>query len=434
MWGERWEKVEGDTLRTTEMNAEIITIGTELLLGEIVDTNSAFLAETLATCGVNVYYKSTVGDNMSRMVNVIKQAWERSDLVITSGGLGPTSDDLTKEAVAAALGLEMVFDDEAWAMVQARYMHRHTKMAANNRRQAMIPKGARLIPNSWGTAPGIIYESGSKAIVCLPGVPRELVGMMQEVVVPFIREKLARQGEIITSRTIRFIGIGESNLEEELSDLIEQQTNPTIALYPGLGEVRVRLTARASSLQAAQDLIAPIEAAIKARAGEFIYGYDDDSLEAVVGRLLLERKLTISVAESCTGGLVSHRLTNVPGSSGYYMQGAVTYSNDAKHEVLGVPYETLQRYGAVSYQTAAAMAEGVRRWAKTDLGVGITGIAGPGGGTATKPVGLVYAAISGPKGTKTQKFHFSGDRLQVKERTSSYVLNMIRLYVLGLDS
>lgn len=416
------------------MNAEIITIGTELLLGEIVDTNSAFLAETLAECGVNVYYKSTVGDNMSRMVAAIKQAWDRSDLVITSGGLGPTADDLTKEAVAAALGLDMVFDDDAWEMVQARFQHRHTKMSANNRRQAIIPQGAKLIPNFWGTAPGIIYESGHKAVICLPGVPRELIGMVRETVVPFIKGRLAEHGVVISSRTVRFIGIGESSLEEELSDLIEQQTNPTIALYAGSGEVRIRLTARARSKEAAWELIAPVEEAIKKRVGEYVYGYDDDNLETVVGRLLLDRSMTIAVAESCTGGLVSHRLTNVPGSSGYYMRGAVTYSNEAKQKVLGVAKETLEQYGAVSWQTAVAMAEGVRQWASTDLGVGITGIAGPGGGTAEKPVGLVYAAVSGPAGTKWQEFHFLGDRLQVKERTSSQVLNMVRLYVLGLDS
>ncbi len=414
------------------MKAEILTIGTELLLGEIVDTNAAFLARTLAGCGVSVYYKSTVGDNFQRMVAAIEQAVRRSDLVITSGGLGPTTDDLTKEAVAAALQKELAFSQEAMDMVSEKFVHRHARMAANNERQATIPQGAQLIPNRWGTAPGTICESGESVVISLPGVPRELEGMMTETVVPYVLQRLSGQGAIIHSRTIRFFGIGESSLEQELADVVAGQTNPTVALYAGSGEVRIRLTAFASSMEEAKAMIAPIEEEISQRVGQYIYGYDDDNLESVTGQLLMQRGYTVTLAESCTGGLVSHRLTNVPGSSGYYMRGAVTYSNEAKQEVLGVPHKLLADHGAVSWQTAVAMAEGAKRWGKTDFGVSITGIAGPGGGTEEKPVGLVYAAVAGPGSTTWQEFRFYGDRQMIKDRTALNVINMLRQYILTL--
>lgn len=414
------------------MKAELVTIGTELLLGEIVDTNAAFLARTLADCGVNVYYKSTVGDNFERMVQALKQAIQRSDLVITSGGLGPTSDDLTKEAVASALGVGLVFSQEAMDMVSEKFKHRHARMTTNNERQAMIPEGAALIPNRWGTAPGIICESKGCILISLPGVPRELEGMVLETVVPFLRGRQAAVGAVIHSRTIRFFGIGESSLEEELSELIRAQTNPTIALYAGSGEVRVRITASAPTLEQAKAMIEPVEEAVARRVGKFIYGYDDDTLESVTGKLLMDKGYTIALAESCTGGLISHRLTNVPGSSNYYMRGVVAYSNTAKQQVLGVPEKTLQDHGAVSHQTAVAMAEGVRGWAQTDFGISVTGIAGPGGGTPQKPVGLVYAAVAGPVGTRWREFRFYGDREMIKDRAASHVINMLRQYILEL--
>ena len=415
------------------LKAEILTIGTELLLGEIVDTNAAFLSRVLAACGIGVYYKSTVVDNLQRMVAAIKQAIGRTDLVITSGGLGPTSDDLTKEAVALALGRKLVFSSEAAAMVSEKFAHRHSRMSSNNQRQAQIPEGAKLIPNEWGTAPGIICEFQGCTVICLPGVPVELEGMTTKTVVPYLQSRLSGKGGVIHSRTIRFFGIGESSLEEELADILQAQTNPTIALYAGSGEVRIRVTAFAATTEEAEALIDPIEAAIKDRVGEYAYGYGDDNLEGATARLLTEGGYTLAVAESCTGGLVSHRLTNIPGSSAFYMRGAITYSNEAKEEVLGVPRDVLNQHGAVSWQTAVAMAEGVKRWAQTDFGVGVTGIAGPGGGTPEKPVGLVYAAVAGPGQTQWREFRFYGDREMIKHRTASNVINMLRLYILSLQ-
>ncbi len=413
--------------------AELIMVGTELLLGEVIDTNSAYLAERLAAMGIDLYYVTKVGDNQARIAQLVREAHQRSDVVITAGGLGPTGDDLTKEAVALAFDRDLVLCTEALKAIEQRFRRMQITMSDNNRRQAYLPRGSKALPNPKGTAPGVLLElAGGEAIIMLPGVPVELEAIMEDSVIPYLAGRAAAGGGgIIFSRVLRFYGLGESNLENLIKDLLAAQTNPTIAPYAGSGEVRLRITAKAHSETEATQLIDPVEKELLSRVGEYFYGYGDEGMEAVVAKLLLAHGRTVALAESCTGGLVSHKLTNVPGSSGYYMQGAVTYSNLAKEAILGVNSQLLKDYGAVSGQVAEAMAKGVRQWAGTDIGLAVTGIAGPGGGTATKPVGLVYFGLSSAEGTFVQERRLSGDRQQVKERAALAALDMLRHHLLG---
>jgi nicotinamide-nucleotide amidase len=407
-------------------------VGTELLLGEVVDTNSTYIAQRLAELGIDLYYVTWVGDNRKRIASLVQQAYQRADLVITGGGLGPTTDDVTKEAVADAFGLEMELCPEALAAIKRRFDLLQINMSDNNRRQAYLPVGAKALPNPKGTAPGVLLEpTEGKAVIMLPGVPVELKALMNESVLPYIKERLGQNGAgIIYSRVLRFYGLGESNLEDMIQDMIAAQVNPTIAPYAGSGEVRLRITAKAADESEAMTLIEPVERQLLDRLGLYFYGYGDEGMETVVARLLLSQGKTVALAESCTGGLISHKLTNVPGSSGYYMQGAVTYSNQAKESILGVDPGLLKRYGAVSGEVAEAMAAGVREWAGTDIGLSVTGIAGPGGGTESKPVGLVFFGLSHVGGTEVYRRQFAGDRLQVKERTALAALDLLRQHLL----
>ena len=407
-------------------------VGTELLLGEVVDTNSTYIAQRLAELGIDLYYVTWVGDNRKRIASLVQQAYQRADLVITGGGLGPTTDDVTKEAVADAFGLEMELCPEALAAIKRRFDLLQINMSDNNRRQAYLPVGAKALPNPKGTAPGVLLEpTEGNAVIMLPGVPVELKALMNESVLPYIKERLGQNGAgIIYSRVLRFYGLGESNLEDMIQDMIAAQVNPTIAPYAGSGEVRLRITAKAADESEAMTLIEPVERQLLDRLGLYFYGYGDEGMETVVARLLLSQGKTVALAESCTGGLISHKLTNVPGSSGYYMQGAVTYSNQAKESILGVDPGLLKRYGAVSGEVAEAMAAGVREWAGTDIGLSVTGIAGPGGGTESKPVGLVFFGLSHVGGTEVYRRQFAGDRLQVKERTALAALDLLRQHLL----
>jgi nicotinamide-nucleotide amidase len=415
------------------MIAELIMVGTELLLGEVIDTNSAYLAQRLAELGVDLYYVSRVGDNRRRIAQLVKQAHQRADLIIISGGLGPTADDLTKEAVADAFGLELALCREALAEIEEHFCRLGRPMSENNKRQAYLPAGGKALSNPKGTAPGVLLElPDGKAVIMLPGVPVELKAIMEDSVIPYIQRNLGEENRaVIYSKVLRFYGLGESAIDNIVQDIIAAQTNPTIAPYAGSGEVRLRITAKAADESEALRLIEPVERQLLDRLALYFYGYGDEGLEIVVARLLLSQKKTVAVAESCTGGLISHKLTNVPGSSGYYMQGAVTYSNAAKTGVLGVDPELLAQFGAVSKQVAKAMAEGVRQWAGTDIGLAVTGIAGPGGGSAAKPVGLVYFGIGYPGGAKAFRRQFAGDRLQVKERAALAALDILRRYLLG---
>lgn len=407
------------------MQAELIMIGTELLLGEVVDTNATFLARNLADLGIDVFYKSTVGDNFERVSGVLLQALGRSDVMIISGGLGPTDDDLTREVVSQITGRPLVVDEGVLGDIEDWFAQRysHSAMPAHNRKQALFPSGSQIIPNPVGTAPGFCLEKDGKMIIALPGVPQELQAMFSASVAPVLKQR--NSGQVLVTRNLHFVGIGESSLEELLADLLSEQTNPTLALYASGGTVRVRMAVKADTQEAGLELISPLEQEIRLRTKDYLYGTDGESLEQVVAQILLDRQLKLALAESCTGGLIGHRLTSVPGSSGFLNRGYVVYSNQAKMEDLGVKQTTLNRFGAVSEQTAREMAEGARLRAGADFGLAVTGIAGPGGGTPAKPVGLVYISLASSGDTIVQQHLWKGTREQIKNRTALMALRLL---------
>ncbi len=407
---------------------ELVSTGTELLLGQTVNTNASWLAEKLNISGYHVLYQTTVGDNQERMTAVLQAAMGRADIVITSGGLGPTLGDITKNVGAALLGRELRLHEPTVERLKSYFAQRNAVMTSNNLRQAMIPKDAVIFNNTNGTAPGIAMESGDKVMIHLPGPPRELQPMFVEQVLPWLEERYGFQG-IILSRMLRLSGIGESALAEELQDLISSQTNPTIALLAKPGEISIRLTAQGTSVGQAQQVIAEVEAVMRDRLKSYIFGADSESLEIVTGQALRERNYTIALAESCTGGLITARLTDIPGSSGYVIGSVVCYSNQIKEEAVGVPAATLATHGAVSEETAVAMAQGIRARFQSTIGVGVTGIAGPDGGTATKPVGLVYLAIDGPQGTEVHRLQFAGQRALIRQRAAQAALFEVYKYL-----
>lgn len=398
---------------------EVISIGTELLLGQIVDTNAAWLSARLAEIGVGVYRRTTVGDNLSRIVAALQESLARADGVITIGGLGPTEDDLTREAMASVLGEPLVLDEGEAARLKAFFETRGREATPRQLRQAMRPVSAQPLPNPNGTAPGLYAEWQGKPIFALPGPPHEFQPMVTDHVLPRLTARTG--GRVIQSRVLRLCGIGESDAEAQLQDLIQSE-NPTLAPLAKLGEVHFRITARAESPAQAQQLIAQMEQQVRARLGAYIFGTDDTTLEQAVVQSLIEAGQSLAVAESCTGGLLGHRITSVPGSSEVFLGGVISYSNALKEALLGVPREVLATHGAVSEPTARAMAEGVRQRVGSWWGIGITGIAGPGGGTPEKPVGLVYVGVSDPTGTIVRHQIFPGDRHTVKYRATQYAL------------
>ena len=410
------------------MIVEIVSTGTELLLGQIVNTNAPYLARKLNELGFDAVYQTTVGDNRRRMASVFSIALDRADIVITSGGLGPTQGDITKEVSAELLGRDLNLHEPSVEHIQAFFKRRHLTMTNNNLRQAMMPTGAIVVTNHRGTAPGVIIEHDKKTISHLPGPPAELELMFENSILPYLTNRFGGQG-IIVSKVLRTFGIGESILEERIRHFILAQKNPTIALLARSGEIHVRLTAKADSEDTARALIAELEASLREHIEEYIFGMDEQSLEQVVGEELHRRGLTVALAESCTGGGATAKLTDVPGSSAYLIGSIVCYDNRIKTEFVGVTPTLLQEHGAVSQQTAAAMAQGIRDRFATDIGVGITGIAGPGGGSAEKPVGLVYLAIAGPQGVIVEEEHFSGQRSAIKTRTVNSSLDLLRRYL-----
>lgn len=416
------------------MRCEIIAVGTELLMGQIVNTNGAEIARELAGLGVGVYYQTMVGDNGERLAEVFSIALKRADLVILCGGLGPTNDDLTRETVAHVLGLPLE-QNEFWVEKLHEFFGRFGRpVIPSNLRQAMLPQGAKLLPNDRGTAPGIYLEHGQNIIVLLPGPPGELLPMFRAQVLPLLRERLAQEDNlaVLQSKILRISGLGESVVAERLKDVLEKQHNPTIApLARGGLEVHLRLTARAASPAEAARLLEEKAEEIRCILGDYIYGEDAEGLEYSVARLLWQKKLTIAVAESCSGGLLSHRLTAVPGSSLYLMAGLVTYSNEAKIDLLGVDPQLIARHGAVSREVALQMAAGARRTGKAHIGMGITGIAGPDGGTAEKPVGLTYIALAADGREYCRELNFWGSRGEIKERAAQTALHLLRLFLLG---
>lgn len=401
------------------MIAEIISIGTELLLGQIVDTNSTYLAEHLTALGFDIHYTTNVGDNKERLVSVLEQAMDRADLIVTTGGLGPTEDDITRMALAEAADRELYKDRELVDDIKKYFHQKGYTMTDNNNRQAYLPSGAEPIKNDWGTAPAIKLDADDYLVISLPGVPAEMKNILQIKVLPQLQELT---GEYIASKTLRFFGIGESTLETKVKDILQKQDNPTMALLAGRGEVKIRITAKGDSKEKTNDLIEKKEAQIREKVGKFIYGTENTDLSETVGKELTKKGFTVGLAESCTGGLVGHRITSIPGSSTYFKGSMVVYSNQAKVEQLGVDADIIEEDGAVSRSTASAMAESVREKLKTDIGLSLTGIAGPGGGTEEKPVGLVYIGLANGKKTKTFKLNLKGEREFNKWMSSQYGL------------
>lgn len=413
------------------MTVELICVGTELLLGNIVNTNAAYLAEQCALLGLSMYYQSVVGDNPERLFELCEMANKRSDIVILCGGLGPTMDDLTKETAAKVLGRALVLDQRAKEEIRVFFERLHREITDNNWKQAMVPEGSMVLYNANGTAPGIIMEGEGTTMILLPGPPNELIPMFEEQVYPYLHK---RNPEFICSKMLKICGVGESMAETRILDLIEKQDNPTIAPYAKTGEVHLRITAKAASRKEAFAMLAPLEKELYRRFGDGIFTDEEsETLEGAIAKLLVERGLTVSTAESCTGGLLSGRLVNVPGISRQFQEGYITYSNEAKEKLLGVSHETLEIFGAVSPETAREMAEGCCRGAKTDIGVGITGIAGPEGGTPEKPVGLVYIGCCCKGKTCVEKFQFHGNRSKVRESAVANALTLLRKAVLAED-
>ena len=406
------------------MRAEIVSIGTELLLGQITDTNAVYLAQRLAELGIPLYFEDTVGDNHQRLATVLQLAKERSDLIICTGGLGPTEDDITSVGIAHVFAAPLVLYDDARQTLEAFFRQRGRAMTESQYKQVMLPQGSLLVPNPTGTAPGFILQQDAVTVIAFPGPPAEMHPMWEQTVGPYLA---ARSGETIHSLTLRFCGIGEAALEQDLADLIAVQSNPTIAPYAKLAEVHIRVTAKAKTVAEAQALIAPVESEIRRRTGHYLYGVDEETLEVIVGRLLREQGLTLAVAESCTGGLLGGRLTAVPGSSDYFLGGIISYSNALKQSMLEVHPNTLATHGAVSEETAAEMAVGVQRATGADLGISITGIAGPGGGTEDKPVGVVYlGAARKDGGVKVFRHLLWGNRELIRARAVQQSLVLLR--------
>lgn len=406
------------------MNAEIIAVGTEILLGDIVNTNAQYLSRELATLGINVYKQVVVGDNEDRILDSFKKAFENSDIVITTGGLGPTPDDLTKEIASKYFNKELVLHEESYGELKKFFQKNGRELVGSNMKQAYFPKDAIILKNDHGTAPGAIIEGeNGKKIIILPGPPKEMRPMFDNYVVPYIKKYT---DGVLVSKVLRLFGIGESRMAELVQDLIEKQTNPTIAPYAKETDVTLRITARGKDKEEANKLIVPIEKEVRNRLEEYIYGDGETSLEEVVGSTLVSKRITIATAESCTGGMVTAKLINYPGISESFLEGAVTYSNDAKIKRLGVKEETLDKYGAVSEEVAREMAEGIARASGADLGVSTTGIAGPSGGSDEKPVGLVYVGVYYKGKCSVTKFNFQGDRSKVRVRSTLNALNIIR--------
>jgi nicotinamide-nucleotide amidase len=389
------------------MSAEIICVGTELLLGEILNSNVQFLAQELAQLGIPHYYQTVVGDNLQRIHQVMETALQRASILIFTGGLGPTTDDLTTEAIAAFFKTPLQERPEIIADITEKFSKIGRIMAANNRKQALLPQGADILANPTGTAPGLIWQpQPGITLLTFPGVPSEMKRMWQETAIPYLKSQGWGQTSIY-SQVLRFRGIGESTLAEKVVPFFELE-NPTVAPYAGLGEVRLRISSRASSEGEALAAIAPIAAQIQAIAGLDYFGKDDDTLGSVVGEKLRQKGQTVSVAESCTGGGLGAMLTEVAGSSDYFWGGIIAYDNRVKVSFLGVNPQDLAQYGAVSSLVAEQMALGVKTRLGTDWGISITGIAGPGGGSEQKPVGLVYISIATPDGTVISQEHRFG--------------------------
>jgi nicotinamide-nucleotide amidase len=413
------------------MTVELICVGTEILLGNIVNTNAAYLSEKCAALGLSCYYQTVVGDNADRLEEVLGMAVKRSDIVILSGGLGPTEDDLTKETAAKVMDRELFMHEPSKEKLEAHFRKRGMEITANNWKQALIPQGSVVLDNPNGTAPGVIIESyqdereqATQAVILLPGPPSELIPMFEKKVVPYLSNM---NPSVILSKTVKLCGVGESLAETKMLDLIDHQTNPTLATYAKTGEVHIRVTAKADNVLEADALLEPVVDELRSRFGGHVFTTEEGiTLEMVLGELLKAKNMTITCAESCTGGLLMGRLVNAPGISDVFKEGFVTYSNKAKRKLLDVKKTTLKKYGAVSIRTAEKMAQGARKRAEADMAVAVTGIAGPDGGTPEKPVGTVCICVALGEKLSSKEFHFTGSRHKIREVSVVMALTMAR--------
>lgn len=412
------------------MKAEILSIGTEILLGDILNSNSQYLSKELAQLGITLYYQSVVGDNKERMLKLYKDAWERSDIVITTGGLGPTPDDITKETAAEFLDIPLVPHQESLDKISSFFERQGLQMSENNIKQAHLPENCTVLPNSVGTAPGCMIEKNGKFFIMLPGPPMEMYPMFENHVRPILSKMT---NCMFFSKTLRICGIGESMMASKVTDIIEESTNPTVAPYEKAFEVTLRVTAKAADEAEAIQIMKPTIENIYSRLGDYIYGEDDVTLEATLVSLIKERNMKLACAESCTGGLLAARIVNHPGASSVLLESVVTYSDNSKINRLNVKPETLQKFGAVSKEVALEMAEGIAKTSGADIGISITGIAGPGGGSEEKPVGLIYIGLYIQGKTDYKEYKFLGDRDKIRNRTVVMAIDFIRRSLLGIQ-
>ncbi len=414
-----------------KLNVEILCVGTELLLGNIVNSNAQYISEQLHNIGVNVFSHRVVGDNLNRVLDALENGFKHSNVIITTGGLGPTKDDMTKEAVSEFFKEPQVLNEEEKAKLENFFASRNVEMPKSNLRQVHFPNGSKVIVNNNGTAPGLILEKDGNTIIMLPGPPHEMKPMMQETVIPYLQ---SRSDKIFVSKTLNFIGIGESALEEKIENLIDAQTNPTIAPYAKIGYPILRVTASAKTEKEAFEMVEKTSKDIENKVSEYLFGYNETLPEEAVVELLIKNNLTISLAESCTGGMVASSLINVNNCSKVLNESFITYSNDAKIKYLGVTPDTLDSFGAVSEECAIEMANGVRKNTNSDIGVGITGIAGDFGGTEEKPVGLTYVCISTKDSCIVKKFNFSRKRNDNRRFATINTFNMLITYLKALKN
>lgn len=405
------------------MNAEIIAVGSELLLGQIANTNAKYISTELAAIGVNVFYHSVVGDNAKRLESVIKVAQSRSDLIIFTGGLGPTKDDLTKETIASVLGKDLTYDEAAMQGIEAYFKRANRVMSENNRKQALVLDGSHVLPNQYGMAPGMALHISGVTYILLPGPPKEMQPMFKNFGIPYLVGQLP-DSEPIVSRVLRFFGIGESLLEAQLQDIIDEQSNPTVAPLAGNHEVTLRLSAKFPDQDRAQRELDILETRIRERVGEFLYGYENTTLSAETAKELKNSGLTVASAESLTGGLFGKQMTDLPGSSEVFVGSLVCYTNEMKEKFLGVSNEVLKTEGAVSGECAKQMAENVRIRTGSDIGISFTGVAGPGGSEG-KEAGTVFIALSDAAGTEVHSLSLSGSRTGIRERSVLYGMHYL---------
>ncbi len=413
------------------MKAEIITIGDELLIGQVINTNQAYIAEKLNGVGVDIVRMTTVGDDEEAILSAFNDAWQRHRVVIVTGGLGPTHDDITKKAVCEFFDSDLVANDDVRRQVQFLLQKRNIKWTPGHEEQTLVPRKSKVIPNPVGTAPGMLFEQNDKYFIVLPGVPYEMKEIIDQSVVPFLSTRVT--GSVIRHLTLRTSGIAESALARQLGDIDALLGGAKLAFLPSPTGVRMRISVHGQDVPSVERKVKEVEERIRDKVQKYIYGIGEEELEDALGRLLTDHNLTIAVAESCTGGLIADKITNVSGSSSYFERGAVVYSNQSKIEFLGVSEELIKAHGAVSKEVAEAMAAGIRRVAHTDIGLSTTGIAGPTGGTPEKPVGLVWIGYADKDVALALKFNFGDNRMRTKERAAQAALELVRRRILRIE-